>query len=387
MPRPKKSAHLILRKERRDKNGRVTHKATWLIKDGKDQVSTGCGTDDIVGAEKALQEYLTLKHMGAPLPDDAAASELPIADVLRHYILQKGETVKDQYDLKLRFKALLHFWGDKVVSDITKKSCEEYTELHTPASARRQLEDLRAAVNMAIEDGHCRERVVIKLPEKPQGRVAFLTRDQVAALVWTAYRRRKTYTFGKRSAEDKRGETVQTKGHPSRHVARFILAAVYTGSRSSRIHQASFVKEIGRPYIDVDAGIFYRSWQGEEVARNKRAPAIRIPGRLLAHMRRWKRLGAKYLVEFDDRPVDPKKAFRLLVREVLEEEGDGVVRHTLRHTAATWLMQAGLPVNEIAGFLGMSVEVLIDTYGHHHPDHQGGVSAAFTSGKAGRIAA
>jgi hypothetical protein len=39
------------------------------------------------------------------------------------------------------------------------------------------------------------------------------------------------------------------------------------------------------------------------------------------------------------------------------------------HTAAIWLMQRGVPIWEAAGFLGMSPEVLQDTYGHHYPDH------------------
>ncbi|MGA9516954.1 MAG: site-specific integrase, partial [Pseudolabrys sp.] len=43
--------------------------------------------------------------------------------------------------------------------------------------------------------------------------------------------------------------------------------------------------------------------------------------------------------------------------------------HTLRHTAATWLMQNGVDKWEAAGFLGMSVEMLDRVYGHHHPDH------------------
>ena len=41
--------------------------------------------------------------------------------------------------------------------------------------------------------------------------------------------------------------------------------------------------------------------------------------------------------------------------------------HTLRHTAATWLMQNGAPIWEAAGFLGMSEKTLRETYGHHHP--------------------
>ena len=43
--------------------------------------------------------------------------------------------------------------------------------------------------------------------------------------------------------------------------------------------------------------------------------------------------------------------------------------HTLRHTAATWLMQIGVSTWEAAGFLGMSEKTLRDVYGHHHPDY------------------
>lgn len=35
-----------------------------------------------------------------------------------------------------------------------------------------------------------------------------------------------------------------------------------------------------------------------------------------------------------------------------------------------WLMQAGVPIWEAAGHLGMTVETIQRTYAHHHPDHQ-----------------
>ena len=92
--------------------------------------------------------------------------------------------------------------------------------------------------------------------------------------------------------------------------------------------------------------------------------------RLLAHLRRWHRIDpeAKHFVEFNGKPVSSvKTAFKSAVR--LAGLGPGISPHTLRHTAATWLMQKGADPWQAAGYLGMSLEVLLNTYGHHHPDY------------------
>ncbi len=94
-------------------------------------------------------------------------------------------------------------------------------------------------------------------------------------------------------------------------------------------------------------------------------------------MRRWKerKLFATCFVEFNAKPVSSvKRGFKSGV--ALAGLVGKVTPHTLRHTAATWLMQRGVPVWEVAGFLGMSAEVLQETYGHHHPDHLRGAAVA-----------
>lgn len=48
--------------------------------------------------------------------------------------------------------------------------------------------------------------------------------------------------------------------------------------------------------------------------------------------------------------------------------GPDVTPHTLRHTAATWGMQAGADVWKLAGLLGMTPQTLIDNYGHWHSE-------------------
>jgi hypothetical protein len=53
-----------------------------------------------------------------------------------------------------------------------------------------------------------------------------------------------------------------------------------------------------------------------------------------------------------------------------------------RHTAATWLMQRGLPIWQAADYLGMPlqmIQVIERAYGHHHPDYMRGAAEAITT--------
>ena len=46
----------------------------------------------------------------------------------------------------------------------------------------------------------------------------------------------------------------------------------------------------------------------------------------------------------------------------------GVTRHTLRHTWATWAAQHRVSMWDIAGVLGDTVETVTRNYAHHSPD-------------------
>jgi integrase len=127
---------------------------------------------------------------------------------------------------------------------------------------------------------------------------------------------------------------------------------------------------IGRGYVDLDAGVFYRRAVGARETK-KRQPPVRLPPRLLAHLRRWqrRRLALRSVIEWNGRPVRRlNKAFRS-VRQAAGLGAD-VVPHTLRHTAITWQAQLGVPMHEICGFFGITPEMFDRVYGHHHPDYQ-----------------
>jgi site-specific recombinase XerD len=48
--------------------------------------------------------------------------------------------------------------------------------------------------------------------------------------------------------------------------------------------------------------------------------------------------------------------------------GPDILPHTLRHTCATWLLQRGVSIFDVAGVLGTSEAVIRETYGHPAQD-------------------
>ena len=356
------------------RKARGNRQAHWVILDTvngrRHEESTGCGESDIVGAGVALDKYLARKHLTTAIKDKKDPTAIPVADVLALYARDVAPNHARPKETKQRIDALLDGFGDKVLSDINGEACREYAEkCSTMAAARRQLEELRAAINHHRQEGHCSKIVGVWLPEKPLPRERWLTRAEAAAIVRSAWYYREIQ------------KEKQTERRSRRHVAKFTLVGLYTGSRAGRICGASFYPAPGFGYIDTDAGLFYRKPPGEKVT-NKRAPPVPLPPRLLAHLKRWKENGQRFVVEWDKRPVKTvRKAFGNVVSGLKLKD---VTPHTLRHTSATWLMQAGVEPWVAAGYLGMTVKTLVDNYGHHHPDHLAEAKNAFSRMKAAR---
>jgi integrase len=250
---------------------------------------------------------------------------------------------------------LLGWWGDKMLDQVNEQNCRRYAASRsTKAAARRELEDLRSAINYHREQGYCAEKINVWLPEAPPRRERWLSGSEAAQMLRALWR-------GKN----------RLLGNPTRrHAARFFLVALYTGSRAGAVCGAAIRPTIGHGYVDLEAGLFYRK-PPRARETNKRQPPVTLPDRLLAHLRRWERLGISknFVVEYRGKPV---KEVRNAWNSAREEVGLGydVVRHTLRHTAATWLMLNGTNEGKAADFLGMSVATLHNNYRHHHPDYQ-----------------
>ncbi|MHC2086429.1 site-specific integrase [Methylobacterium sp. CM6244] len=432
----------------------------WIIMHaGRQVASTDCGLGEGPEREalRQLEDYKNGHAIAAfealPIRKGRPASQVLVAEALSRYLdAKKGRPDPDtgalvggvaRYEeLAQRVETLLEWWGGRTLDDVDSCTCKAYvaSRVGTPwktharlgtgkdskparrghskptmartvteGGARRELEDLRASVNEAIRDGLTRDAVRVTLPQKSEARDRWLTKAEAARLVGAAWHKREVQTI---HCGPRKGETYITPRRPSRHLARFILVALRTGTRSTPICQASFIPEIGKPWMELKTevvteshvervivegvvyerrhevqvekrvALFHRKALGAAAKKNKRQPTVRMPDKLVAHLWRWHHvLGQRYVIEWQGRAVGTtKRAFANLVHDL--GLGDDVVRHSLRHTAVTWGVQAGTDLWELSGYVGMTVEMIQSRYGHHATDHMEAAREAM--GRGGR---
>jgi len=205
MPRRSKGARLQLKAARRDESGQITHRATWIIRDNGRDVSTGCTAEEIAAAEAKLRDYIATKY--TPKRRVRHIDDIPIADVLSIYLDAQLDKLRNRFNVgsenedsspairkfKKRVERLNAWWGAKMLGEVNGEACRSYTKKRRKkGGARRDLEDLRAAIGHHAAEGYHREIVKISLPEKGEPRDKWLTRSDAAKLIWTCWRYRRT---------------------------------------------------------------------------------------------------------------------------------------------------------------------------------------------------
>lgn len=263
-------------------------------------------------------------------------------DALENYALEHGPTLSNPERIGYAVEALVPFWGSLSVADVNPETCRAYG-MHRGVSdgtVRRELGVLRAAINHEHKCGRLTRPTFVTLPKMPEGKDRWLTRDEAAALLHAACRERRS-----------RG-----------HLPMFILMGLYTGQRKGAILGLRW------PQVDLVHGTIDFNPPGRRKT-NKRRPIIPIPRGLRWFLSKAQAYGGElgYVVNRNGMPIhDIKRAFTT----ACDAAGlSDVTPHTLRHTAGTWMAQGGVPLWQIAGFLGHSNERTTALYSHHHPDH------------------
>ncbi len=180
------------------------------------------------------------------------------------------------------------------------------------------------------------EIVKVKLPRRGPPRDRWLTRSERAALlsleVLATQRRCKSGAIAQSILTSARSAiSPASSSSPN-----FTVAPCRPRSRLPRLYLPS------ADHMSIWTEVFSIALLKARRRSNKRQPPMPIPPRLLVRMRRWYSRGiiTRHFVEWNgDAVKSVKTGFKTAVG--LAKLGPGVSPHTLRATAATWLMQNG----------------------------------------------
>lgn len=413
MPRPRKGARLYLRRRGQSR--------VWVILDGERQIATGAAKSELGKAEAALARHIG----GKPRPSyPRDPSSVTVAEVLAVYAEQRGAKVLSRLTLASGLERLEAFFEADTCASITPARCDEYTEWRCgqtnrrgarssmaeppdgarsqmgrpaahngltrefdsplayqsneqemtcreawntwnreyrrqrtikPSTARRELAVLSAALTWAWRNRVLNEHIPVRLPPKGQPRQRHLTRSEAARLLAGA--------LGWDRVTGRRNRL-----RINRHLARFILIALYTGTRHRAVLELQWMPNTTGGWVDLAAGVLYR--RAEMAAEGpKPRPAIPIAPRLTAHLQRWRRLTARHVIEHNGTAVRHQLQSSWRGARKLAGLDAAVTPHILRHTCASWMLQAGVPMWTVAGVLGATEEVVRTTYGHHATEY------------------
>jgi integrase len=310
---------------------RVAGRTTWHIYHQRRRISTGC--EDRAAAEAVLARFLEGE-------DEPQGTTYSIKKLLELYLQNRRERdIAGLERLEWAHKPLVRHFGEKPIDIINEDACRIYLrwraeERVSGGTVRTELQALRAALNWGVESKKIAEAPKVWLPSRPAPRDRWLTRDEAERLL-AACR--------------------------APHVKLFVMIALRTGARKSAILGLEWSRvNLEHRLIDFVTG--------HRVTRKRRA---RVPINDTLYAALVEAHGAReteYVIEYaGDRIASIKHAFK----DACDRAGLlDVMPHTLRHTAATWMAQAGVSLWEIAGFLGHTdMAMIADTYGHWHPDH------------------
>lgn len=197
----------------------------------------------------------------------------------------------------------------------------------------RQLRALRACLSWGVKNGWIDKAPYIETPGGNPPRDRWLTRGEADSLIL---------------------------GCRDHHVRLFVLVALHTGARTRPILDLTWDR------VDLDRGVVL--YPPAAVRSRKRTAVVPLTETLARELEEARKAaGSRWVIEHRGRPVQSiKTGFRAAVRRAGLKH---CTPHDLRRTCATWMVQDGIPLAQVARFLGDTEEMIEKVYGQHSPDY------------------
>ena len=289
------------------------------------------GTDDRHRAERLLADYIR----------GAKRSARTVAECYTAYVEdRKADGVIAIQRIRDAWKALGPEFGHLRPDQVNKDLCQSYARARgrSDGTLHVELGYLRAALRLAQRAGLIQSEPYVWLPSKPPPKDRYLTKAEARKLI----------------------DACATP-----HTRLFVVVALSSAARTSAILELRWDQvDLERRIIELGA----RDVVSREDRRKRRAvvPINTTAYQALAEAK--EAAISDYVIEYGGKPVASIK--KALSRATERAGLAGVSAHVLRHTAAVWMAEAGVPMSEIAQYLGHADDRITQrVYAKYSPDY------------------
>jgi len=272
------------------------------------------GTDNKIAAQAAIDK----------LNAEAEREPGQTVDTLWEAYRQEKKGRRIAESMLTTWKALKGTFGGREASTIGSETCTGYMagrreDGRADGTIWTELNHLRIVMSWAGKRNRLARVPFIDMPSKPSPRDRWLSREELARLKHCA---------------------------TAPHIRLFIILAMATGGRKEALltlkwEQVDFVRQI----IHLD----------DQKAPHKRKGRASVPMNrtILAALHEARKAAlSDYVIEWNGKPV---KSVKRSLAKTAEKAGlECVTAHVFRHSAARWQAEAGIPMSEIAAYLGHS---------------------------------
>jgi integrase len=291
------------------------------------------GTDDIAIGKARLAEFtrqLSAQGKGGPVT---------IAAIYQAYVADRRAEGKSTTRIEDAWKRLAPTFGEMLPAHVDKDVCRDYAKARladgvSNGTIHLELGYIRSAFIHAERANWITKAPFVWLPQKPPPRDHYITREEAEKL-------------------------LEAAALP--HVKLFIILALSTAGRSEALLGLTWDR------VDFDRRRISLKEPGKAVTPKGRAvtPMNETAAKALLDARK----GAltTHVIEWAGKPVQSiKKGLGAAGARI----GVKVSPHVLRHSAAVWMAESGVPMAEIAQYLGhSSPATTYRVYARYSPDY------------------
>jgi integrase len=294
------------------------------------------GTDDLGTARRLFAEW----QLAKALPERSTLEAVTIQGLLATFYAQAAKDYASKAVYKSALEYVVKYLPDLPLSEFKRARQEGFVaRLRQDGLADGTIKRLMAAISTSVKRAY--EYDVI--PSKPH--ILSITDDARRDRVMT---------------DDEARALIRAS--KSENAIRYMALALMTGARPSALIGLT------KAQFDFDHHLLRLLPPGERQVKQKPKPTIPLPKSLEEMARTWQD-GPVFVVHSDHGKGGQLKSNESIWLKISRAVPEDVTPYVIRHTVASELRKQGVPMGDIAGYLGHKVQGMgvTERYAHFDP--------------------